>query len=171
VGDALEGGFVSAIARDSPTTVSIELTVHERMLLASLLEQLVDVLFDDSDPALKRLLPDAYRGDAEAAAEFRRFTAEGLTERKVANAHAVLDAVGDNPEGAQEPQARTIVLADVHAVRWLRTLADLRLTIADRLGIESDDDEGRTDEAAMPLQECYYWLGALQEMIVQALDS
>jgi hypothetical protein len=155
---------------DSPTRVAVEFTVHERMLLAGLLEQLIDVLFDDSDPAMRRLLPDAYRDDPEAAAEFRRFTAEGLAERKIANARAVLDAVGGNAEGEQEPDDRVVLMDEAHAHQWLRTLADLRLTIANRLGIEHDDDEGRIDDAAMPLQQSYLWLGELQESIVRALE-
>jgi Domain of unknown function (DUF2017) len=171
VGDDREGRLVNWLGRENPARLAVELTIHERMLLASLLEQLVDVLFDDSDPAMQRLLPDAYRDDEEAAAEFRRFTAEGLAERKIANARSVLDAVGNNVEGVQEPEDRVIVLDDAHAQQWLRALADLRLIIANRLGIEHDDDEGRADDAAVPLQQSYLWLGELQESIVQALDK
>jgi hypothetical protein len=71
----------------------------------------------------------------------------------------------------QEPEDRVVVLDDVHAQQWLRALADLRLIIANRLGIEQDDDEGRTDDAAVPLQQSYQWLGELQESIVHALDT
>ncbi|MCU1442995.1 MAG: hypothetical protein JWQ59_1145 [Cryobacterium sp.] len=162
---------MSIIERENATTIVVELAVHERMLLAGLLEQLVDVLFDDADPAMKRLLPDAYRDDPESAAEFRRFTAEGLAERKIANARTVLDVVGNNLEGVQEPEDRSIVLDEFHAVQWLRALSDLRLTIANRLGIETDDDEGRLDGVALPLQHTYYWLGDLQEALVQALSD
>jgi hypothetical protein len=84
------------------------------------------------------------------------------------------DADPDDPGPAAadtDGAARVIALHGHSAQQWLSTLTDLRLTIANRLGIESDDDEGRTDEAAMPLQESYYWLGDLQEMIVRALDD
>ncbi len=162
---------MSLSGRDDPARLAVELSIHERMLLAGLLEQLIDVLFDESDPAMQRLLPDAYRGDAEASAEFRRFTAEGLAERKTANARAVLDAVGPDAEGVQEPEERIIMLDERHAQQWLRALADLRLTIANRLGIEHEDDEGRSDDTAFPLRQTYHWLGELQESIVDALDS
>jgi Domain of unknown function (DUF2017) len=160
---------VTRVSRSDADTVSVDLSFFERMFLAGLLEQLVEVLQSDSDPALHRLLPSAYPDNAEAAAEFRRFTATGLTERKIANAQAVWSALrlGD---GTDSP-ARNIVLHGRSTEQWLSTLTDLRLTIANRLGIEFDDDEGRTDEAAMPLQESYYWLGELQEMIVRALDG
>ena len=38
----------------------------------------------DRDPALRRLLPDAHRGDPEVAAEFRRLTEQSLRQRKYA---------------------------------------------------------------------------------------
>lgn len=171
MGHDRESRLVTWLGRENPARLAVELTIHERMLLASLLEQLVDVLFDDADPAMQRLLPDAYRDDEEAAAEFRRFTAEGLAERKIANARSVLDAVGNNVEGVQEEEDRVVVLDEMHAQQWLRALADLRLIIANRLGIEGDEEEGRTDDAAVPLQQSYQWLGELQESIVQALDK
>jgi uncharacterized protein YbjQ (UPF0145 family) len=167
------------VSRVDAAAVSVDLSALERMFLAGLLEELVEVLQGDTDPALQRLLPNAYRDDAEAAAEFRRFTATGLTERKIANAQAVraaltVDMAADDDEAPDDGIASAlggILLRGHSAQQWLSTITDLRLTIANRLGIESDDDEGRTDEAAMPLQESYYWLGELQEMIVQALDS
>jgi hypothetical protein len=167
------------VSRVDAAAVSVDLSFLERMFLAGLLEELVEVLQGDTDPALQRLLPNAYRDDAEAAAEFRRFTATGLTERKIANAQAVraalkVDMVADDDEAPDDgiaPAVGGVLLRGQSAQQWLSTITDLRLTIANRLGIESDDDEGRTDEAAMPLQESYYWLGELQEMIVQALDS
>ncbi|MGO4689264.1 DUF2017 family protein [Glaciibacter sp. 2TAF33] len=159
------------VSRSDRGTASVELSSFERMFLAGLLDQLVEVLQSDSDPALDRLLPNAYPDDDEAAAEFRRFTAAGLTERKVANAQAVRVALDSGLDPAAKADARVIVVQGHSAEQWLSTLTDLRLTIANRLGIESDDDEGRTDVAAMPLQESYYWLGDLQEMIVRALDD
>jgi hypothetical protein len=166
---------VSRVTRVDADTISAVLSLYERMFLAGLVEQLADILMDGSDPALDRLLPNAYPDDPEAAAEFRRFTAAGLTERKIVNARAVLAAVDDsnydNPEAFQDPGDRTILLSPRYAQQWLSTLTDLRLTIANRLGIERDDDEGRTDEAAIPLQHSYYWLGELQESLVQALQN
>src|SRR4051812_6713769 len=42
------------------------------------------------DPALRRLLPDAY-GDPDGAAEFRRLTDTGLRAEKVANLRRIAD--------------------------------------------------------------------------------
>ncbi|MGH2900127.1 MAG: DUF2017 family protein, partial [Solirubrobacteraceae bacterium] len=45
---------------------------------AELVESVRSGVDPASDPALLRLLPDAYPEDAEASAEFRRFTTDGL---------------------------------------------------------------------------------------------
>lgn len=159
--------------------IRADLTAYERMLLASFAQQLLIVLSDEDDPARDRLLPNAYPDDPEAAAEFRRFTAEDLTARKVENARAVLEAINNTYEADAEADAQVTEADIVHAIlldeqtvqQWLRTLADLRLTIANRLGITSDDDEGRVDPDAQPLQQSYHWLGAIQESLVLTLDN
>jgi hypothetical protein len=177
---------MSRARRETPSTIAVELSVVERLLLSRLLEQLIDVLSDRTDPAMGRLLPNAYPDDPEAAAEFYRFTADGLTERKIAGARAVLAAVsGDTVEPAVQQQTiqqgvphldehaahQPVLLVEPAPVQWLHALTDLRLTITDRLGIAADGDVGRTDEDAMPLQHSYYWLGELQEQLVEALES
>jgi len=53
------------------------------------------------------------------------------------------------------------------AERWLPLLTDLRLVIADRLGIRSDDDE----VPDTPAGEVYTWLGHLQESLVVLLEE
>ncbi|MDQ1588045.1 MAG: hypothetical protein QOJ77_1210 [Microbacteriaceae bacterium] len=119
------------------------------------------------DPAMLRLLPDAYRDDAAAAAEFRRFTADGLAERKTANARAVVASIGT------ESTTTTTVRLDEPAVQaWLRVLTDIRLVLATRLGIEHDGDRGYADsDAAILLSDIYDWLGIVQSSILDALTE
>lgn len=133
------------------------------------------------DPVLQRLLPDAYRDDSEEAAEFRRFTERSLTSAKVANAEAVLASlreagldetkVDDEDVEDQEPLEVELDAAAVQA--WLRTLTDIRLSLAVRLGIESDEDtmllHQSEDEAVTAMTELYDWLGYVQETLVTAL--
>ena len=65
---------------------------EEARILLSLSRQLQSLLADSLEPdaladgAVRRLLPDAYRDDAEAAEEWRRLSRRGLVERKVAHA-------------------------------------------------------------------------------------
>lgn len=155
-------------------------TTHESALLTELAEQLLTLLSDRSgdatgellfaqlgiggssapplDPALARLLPDAYRGDDDAAAEHRRLTERGLVERKLANARAVIHSLADH----------TVRLDDAAVQAWLRTLTDLRLALAARLQIEEDGDEGLGDDAMLTI---YDWLGWLQGSLVEVIDE
>ncbi|TFB94073.1 DUF2017 family protein [Cryobacterium sp. HLT2-28] len=136
-----------------------------------------------ADPALKRLLPDAYLDDPEAAAEFRRFTAGDLLDRKVLNAKVVLATLGEEPLDpiSDEPDEAllhdlpddaplTIVLDPPDVQSWLRTLTDLRLTLAERLDIGPDGRPQREDEDAPFLRDVYEWFGMVQESLVYAID-
>ena len=134
------------------------------------------------DPVLQRLLPDAYRDDSDESAEFRRFTERSLTSAKVANAEALLATLRDagldetkvDDEDAEDQEPLEVEL-DAEAVQaWLRTLTDVRLSLAVRLGIESDEDmmllHQSEDEAVIAMTELYDWLGYVQETLVTALD-
>ena len=145
-----------------------------------------------SDAVFGRLLPDAYRDDDEAAAEFRRFTAPGLLERKAQNAQIVRDSLGvsetsaadatgpgaarasganpDTDTNTDDRQPITIPLDPDTVQAWLRSLTDLRLTLADRLQISPDGDVHLTTEDMPFLRELYEWLGMLQEELVYAID-
>ncbi|MBA3232898.1 MAG: DUF2017 domain-containing protein [Propionibacteriales bacterium] len=175
--------------------VAVELPPYAAGLLASLVRQLVELLSDGEaaatatddplealldfdtpreppeDPALRRLLPDAHPGDPEVAAEFRRFTERGLRESKVASALVVLKTMGlseDDPDDAdlefelEEDQVRA----------WMRCLTDLRLTLAERLGVTADDDEFWANLPAgddrLPIYEIYGWLAYLLESLIDA---
>lgn len=162
---------MSSFSRTGPDAFLAKFSRPEGLILASLAEQLVAVLHDEADPAMERLLPHAYPEDPDASAEFRRFTIEGLTERKLQGAQSLMRAAIADPATTGPGGERSIALSTQDTERWLRTLTDLRLTIATRLGITDGNEAGRTDEAAEPMQEVYYWLGGLQESIVSALDG
>lgn len=152
-----------------------------------------------SDGLFTRLLPAAYRDDTEAAAEFRRFTASSLLERKVENARVVLDTLTDGAGGAMDAAGHaaqsinvdgtaddraapdcdsdpsedlpvTVSLDPAAVQAWLRSLTDLRLTLADRLRISADGLVQLTGDEAPFLRELYEWLGMLQEELVYAID-
>ncbi|MFM9918569.1 DUF2017 domain-containing protein [Lacisediminihabitans sp. H27-G8] len=134
-------------------------------LLASQLSELIDSRADhDADPALERLLPDAYPNDVEASAEFRRFTADDLASRKSANAHRI---VADLATAAQASSPTAVKVDEQSAQAWVRSLTDIRLTIAARLGIEADGDLGSEDPVLLDL---YDWLGFVQGSLVDCLD-
>ncbi len=128
------------------------------------------------DPVLARLLPDAYAEDVEESAEFRRFTERTLTSAKVDNAERLIGSLreGGLPEDGDAATVVEIELDPAGVQAWLRSLTDIRLALAVRLGIETDDDlaaaEHGDDDAAQAMAEIYDWLGYVQESLVVALD-
>lgn len=129
------------------------------------------------DPVLRRLLPDAYRDDADDAAEFRRFTERSLSSSKVNSAESLIGSLIDAGLGiADVDESEPIeVELDAEGVQaWLRSLNDIRLSLAVRLGIEDDDDlellAHSGDDTIGAMTEIYHWLGYVQESLVDALD-
>lgn len=116
-----------------------------------------------TDPAIARLLPDAYGDDAVASREFRQFTERSLATRKVHNASVVIESLAAD--------GGTVSLDDAGAQSWLKALSDIRLAIASRLGIEADDDEGNLDgDEALMLRDVYDWLAYVVESLLEAIE-
>jgi hypothetical protein len=117
------------------------------------------------DPALARLLPDAYRDDPDAAGEFRRYTEQSLRSAKQETARTVLDTL--------PADGGPVKLSRDQAQSWLRALNDVRITLGVRLGVtEEFEDEWHQLDPLDPRAtafEVYAWLGDVQESLVQAL--
>ena len=133
-----------------------------------------------ADPALARLLPDAYRDDAEAAADFRRFTEQDLVAGKQANIRALLATLagagagaGDGTGADGSPSGGPVrVHLDADALRaWLYALNDLRLALGSRLEIEDGYEETiaamELDDPRLPHFALYEWLTGLQDALVR----
>ncbi|WP_148615782.1 DUF2017 domain-containing protein [Nocardioides rubriscoriae] len=130
------------------------------------------------DPVLARLFPTAYPDDDEAASEFRRFTEGGLRDGKAAAASAVIDALeeaGLPPLLEEDGLVIDVELDEPDAMTWLRSFADVRLALATRLGVEEGDEEFwwslPDDDPRAQAHDIYEWMGALQETLVDALQS
>jgi gamma-glutamylcysteine synthetase len=177
-----------------PRRVEVELEQVEATLLTTLCAQVADLVApaDDVDPlvalvgldpaatvpeddALRRLFPDAYGDDAEAAARFRRFTERGLRERKVADAGTVLRALtaADEEVDEEADEPRRLMLADEQVDAWLGLLNDARLTLGTRLAVTQDNHD---ELATLPPQDpragmyaLYEWLTFLQDATVGGL--
>jgi hypothetical protein len=110
------------------------------------------------DPALARLLPDASRDDAEAAAEFRRFTERGLRTRK----HDALRTAS-----ASLGRGSPAVLSDAEATAWLTSLTDVRLVLAERLGLRTDSDAEALylELEGLDVDDPRAWLGAVYDFL------
>jgi Domain of unknown function (DUF2017) len=118
-----------------------------------------------ADPAVARLLPDAYKDDPEKSAEFRKYTESSLREAKKYFAQTLLETLP--PEGGK------IRLTGDQARDWLRALNDIRLMFGVRLEVTEDFEDQLTaldpKDPRLPAFEVYGWLGAVQESLVHAL--
>lgn len=125
----------------------------------------------DRDPALDRLFPTGNREDEQEAAEFRRFTEQGLRQRKhqgLATTVRTLEAARDDRWVVTRPQAPAVLVA----------LTDIRLVMGERLGLRTDEDATRLEELIETLEaddpavfalSVYDFLTWLQESLTQAL--
>ncbi|GAA3904288.1 DUF2017 family protein [Microbacterium invictum] len=157
----------------------IVLSRLEAAHLTALTTQFTDLVADTvdatADPAVARLVPDAYRDDADAAQEFRSLTEADLLHRRADDAALVLASLladGETLDPAQmdagDAQQEFAVALDAdHSGAWLRTLSALRLVLASRLGIETEDDHDADDQR----YAIYDWLGYRLDGLVQALDA
>ncbi len=160
----------------TPRAVVLELARIEAANLAGIVAQFAQLLAestDSTDPAVERLTPAAYADDADAAREFRAMTHDELLERRSDDAATVLASLGESATLAEDlPDEAltelTAVVLDAQATQaWLRTLAAIRLVLANRLGIESEDDHDEGD----PRFGIYEWIGYRLDGLVRALDE
>lgn len=126
------------------------------------------------DPALARLLPDGRRDDPAAAAEFRRLTEGSLRSAKIDTHRTARACLRRWSEGA--PQT----LDPAEAEAWARGLTDLRLVLAQRLGIRDETDTETLSRRLATVTEIgpeewmglvYDFLSYLQESLTLALTQ
>ncbi|WP_137843408.1 DUF2017 family protein [Microbacterium sp. 2FI] len=156
--------------------VALELTRLEAAHLSGLVSQFEELVIESSDaaadPAVVRLVPDAY-ADGEDAREFRRLTESDLLGRRRADAAAVRASlveaadISDDPDDPSLLESVEVRLSPDDAQAWLRTLAAIRLVLATRLGITDADDHDDGD----PRFGVYDWLGYRLHGLVTALDA
>jgi Domain of unknown function (DUF2017) len=115
------------------------------------------------DPALARLLPDAYRDDPDAAGEFRRLTESSLRREKVAAAERMLAALPADGPGEVRLDPET-------TETWLTTLNDVRLALGTRLDVREEMAEPDPDDPDAPAYVVYLWLTELQGVLVEVAD-
>jgi Domain of unknown function (DUF2017) len=141
---------------------SVSLHQNERDLLASLPDQLIELLAE-GDASLARLFPPAYVDDLERDREYQRLMNEDLLIRKKESAQ-ILAAT-----------AHAKVLEPEQMMRWMGAVNDLRLVIGTQLNI-TEDDEDREDFYDLPDDDpqryrfiVYMFLTALLSGILTAL--
>ena len=186
---------MSSFSRNA-NTYSLSLSIDEAHILINLVEQLLELLgegdfnhhYDESDPfaqlmsqlkaapdevtvpddpVLLRLLPSAY-ADPESAADFRRYTEPTLRGKKKRTLEEVRTALETIVDGD-----RAGIVKNLNGEVWLLALNDLRLALSVRLEINPESFETfeslSEDDPQKPIYAVYFWLGWLQESLLNLL--
>jgi hypothetical protein len=117
-----------------------------------------------SDPALARLLPDAYQDDDQAAGEFRRLTESSLRRDKVTAAERLLAALPADGAGEVRLDPET-------TESWLATINDVRLALGTRLEVTEEMAEPDPEDPDAPAYVVYLWLTELQGVLIEVADG
>ena len=150
----LIGDVIELVAVPAPAT-----GVEPEDAFAALVERLhMQSIDPPSDPAARRLLPDASH-DPELAAEFRTYTEHDLRQLRHERRLRVLASLEDTSP---------LRLSVHHAQEWAQVLADIRLVLGTRLGVSHDDDDDADNESTVA-HDVYDWLTWLQDSLVRAL--
>lgn len=160
------------------STLAVRITRLEATHLRALIDQFIELVEESAvaaaDPAVRRLVPDGYADDPDAAEEFRALTERELLGRRHQDAETVRTSLSPaatlvslSDAGSEGWEEVDLALSPDSVQAWLRTLAALRLVLASRLGITDEDDQDPRD----PRFGVYEWLGYRLEGLVRAIES
>ena len=161
--DQVERGLLMSVARQVMDLVQpAEASPDQDPLAAQVGWVDADVGISD-DPAVARLLPDAY-DDPDDAREFRRFTENDLRQSKMQHAMTVVEEI--------ERSGEKVAVTSTDS--WLGLLNDARIAIGTRIQISEDNHEELAglpdDDPRSGLFHVYDWLTFLQESLVRCMD-
>jgi hypothetical protein len=141
------------------------------------LRGLEESIREPSDPAILRLLPNAAPADREVAEEFRRLTDGELRTTKIRRLRRIWEQLSRSDD-------EWVVQAD-EALATAAALTDVRLVLASRLGLVTDDDADRLhqeidlaahaletdDDQVLPIDHERVWLGMLYQALTWLQES
>jgi len=160
VGD--DGKIVRGPFRSVAGQVELTMEPWESDALRAVPELLESVGRAGADPGADRLDQAPYPDDPQAAAEFRRLMADEIAQGRAADRSAFSLTVEQAPHG--------VTLSAGEAEAWLRVLAEARLVLAARLGIDEDGWEDDLPENDPPVALLHY-LGWLQQSLTETLED
>ena len=136
--------------------VLVGLAPEEVELLSALPRILESVGAEEGDPAAERLDP-AVHEDAEAAADYRAIVGADMNRERIVDRAAFISTLRESEK-----------LSFDDAEIWLRVIAEARLVIAARIGIQLDGWNHEDFEESHDALFVQY-LGWVQESLVDAL--
>ena len=160
--DDVERGLLMSVARQVMDLVQPADPSPDQDPLAAQLGWLDGDVGISDDPAVARLLPDAY-DDPDDARDFRRFTENDLRQSKMQHAMTVVEEI--------ERSGEKVAVTSTDS--WLGLLNDARIAIGTRIQISEDNHEELAglpdDDPRSGLFHVYDWLTFLQESLVRCM--
>lgn len=147
--------------------VQLRLPATERAVLSSLLPQLLAVVNGEEgvEHLRDRLFPRTYE-EPDRERDFQRLVGDDLVDQRRA---ALDDVVASLDAGRSRGRSWIVDLDDDSAQSWLAVLHDLRLVLAQVVGIRTEDDWTLDPATAEPAEIVLWHLGALQEELLDLL--
>ena len=145
--------------------IRLQFEEYEADLLRGLLQEMATLLEADVrvDPVNRRLFPDAYEAD-EDAASYHELVGDELRSQKVEAVRQVRSALG-------EKGALDATLSRDEASTWLPVLTDIRLAIGTRNDVteETMSREVDPEDPGSAGLLVLHWLGWVQESVLETL--
>lgn len=153
----------------------VVLEAGEAAVLTRLCEELTSLLAggdEAPDPVLERLFPRAYLDptEEEAEADWQRLAHGDLVDGR----RAALAIVEGTLAGATARKGRfELTLSEEQALAWLAVLNDARLALGIRLDVTEDLDLSGLDpdDPDTAPYAVYWWLGVLEERLIEVLSA
>ena len=126
----------------------------------------------EADPVLERLFPRAYLDPTEenAEADWQRFSHDDLMDGR----RRAVATVEQTLAGATARRGRLeLKLSEEEAQAWLAVINDARLALGTRLEVTEDMDMSRldADDPDTAPYAVYWWLGVLEERLIEVLSG
>jgi len=147
------------VRRSRDGTFQLKLTNEERELVASLAEQLRELLLSDQPEGVERLFPPGYSNDEERQTEYQLITHDELLEKRLASVDVLEQTVTQTS------------LTEEQLTAWMGAINDLRLVLGTRLDVTEEMERVALDDPRAPALAVYQYLTYLLSEIVTALSG
>ena len=151
------------VTRLDATSYSLNIDASDRTTLNGLLDQLRDVLMQDSSSDIaRRLFPAAYHQDEQHEQEYQRLMRDELLSSRLASLSLTTSLL------ERETNSDSIVLSADELDALMRSINSLRLVLGTLLDVDEDEFVAHLDEddPAYGQYQLYSYLGWLLDWIV-----
>ena len=151
------------VTRIDASSYSLNIDASDRTTLNALLDQLRDVLMNDSSSDIaRRLFPVAYHQDEQHEQEYQRLMRDELLSSRLASLSLTSTLL------EREASADKVVVTADELDALMRSINSLRLVLGTLLDVDEDEFEAGLDEddPAYGQYQLYSYLGWLLDWVV-----